>query len=135
MSDENKLPIAESILEDFDKDKVEKDYEYSRSTYYDLVEKGREAIEMMIEVARDSEHPRAYEVLSKLIKDTSDVNGELMDLNKKRKDVVKNDPAATPEGGVTNNNVFVGSTTELQRYLDKIEKDKLIDVTPKVIDD
>jgi hypothetical protein len=61
-------------------DNVKNDYEYSRQTYYDLVEKGKDALDMMIEVARESEHPRAYEVLAGLIKNTSDVNDKLMDL-------------------------------------------------------
>ena len=64
---------------------------YSRETYYDLIEKGRESLDLMIEVARESEHPRAFEVLSNMIKGISDVNDKLMDLNKKRKDINKED--------------------------------------------
>ena len=67
--------------------KVKDDYDYSRETYYDLIEKGRESLDLMIEVARESEHPRAFEVLSNMIKGISDVNDKLMDLNKKRKDI------------------------------------------------
>ena len=70
-------------------DNVKSDYDYSRQTYYDLIEKGRESLEDMIEVARQSEHPRAYEVLSGMIKNISDVNDKLMDLNKKQKDIRK----------------------------------------------
>jgi len=93
----------------------EQDYEYSRETYYDLIEKGRESLELMIEVARESEHPRAFEVLSNMIKGIADVNGSLIDLNKKYKDLQKSD---TPKDSTTtNNNLFVGSTTELQRML------------------
>ena len=61
---------------------VDNDYKYSRDTYYELVEKGKESLELMIEVARESEHPRAFEVLSGMIKNISDVNDRLMDLNK-----------------------------------------------------
>jgi len=97
----------------------EQDYEYSRDTYYDLIEKGRESLDLMIEVARESEHPRAFEVLSNMIKGIADVNDKLMDLNKKQKDLQKEDkPAET----TTNNNLFVGSTTELQRMLMGDEK-------------
>ena len=64
----------------------EQDYEYSRDTYYDLIEKGRESLDLMIEVARESEHPRAFEVLSNMIKGIADVNDKLMDLNKKQKE-------------------------------------------------
>ena len=67
-------------------DNVVNDYNYSRQTYYDLIEKGRESLDLMIEVARESEHPRAFEVLSGMIKNVSDVNDKLMDLNKKNKD-------------------------------------------------
>ncbi len=70
-------------------DNLKNDYEYSRQTYYELVEKGKDALESMIEVARESEHPRAYEVLAGLIKNTSDVNDKLMDLNKKQKDLLQ----------------------------------------------
>ena len=68
---------------------VDNDYKYSRDTYYELVEKGKESLELMIEVARESEHPRAFEVLSGMIKNISDVNDRLMDLNKKQKQISK----------------------------------------------
>lgn len=100
---------------------VEDDYEYSRDTYYDLIEKGRESLDLMIEVARESEHPRAFEVLSGMIKGISDVNDRLMALNKVKKEIQKPD-APKLEGGTTNNNIFVGSTTELQRFLQNEEK-------------
>ena len=97
----------------------EQDYEYSRDTYYELIEKGRESLDLMIEVARESEHPRAFEVLSNMIKGIADVNDKLMDLNKKQKELTKEDkPAET----TTNNNLVVGSTTELQRMLMGDEK-------------
>ena len=102
----------------------EQDYEYSRDTYYDLIEKGRESLELMIEVARESEHPRAFEVLSNMIKGIADVNDKLMDLNKKQKELQKDDkPAETTN---TTNNLFVGSTTDLQRMLQG-QDEKVID--------
>ena len=70
-----------------DNKNIQSDYDYSRQTYYELIEKGRESLEDMIEVARASEHPRAYVVLSGMIKNLSDVNDKLMDLNKKVKDL------------------------------------------------
>ena len=103
----------------------EKDYEYSRETYYDLIEKGRESLELMIEVARESEHPRAFEVLSGMIKGIADVNDKLMDLNKKQKDLMKDDRPS--EATTTNNNLFVGSTTDLQRMLLGGDDEKVID--------
>ena len=104
---------------------VDNDYKYSRDTYYELVEKGKESLELMIEVARESEHPRAFEVLSGMIKNISDVNDRLMDLNKKKKDLDKKDEIQKIAN--TTNNPFVGSTTELQKLLKK----DIIDVTPK----
>jgi gas vesicle protein len=95
-------------------DNVKSDYEYSRDTYYELIQKGREAMDLMIEVARESEHPRAFEVLSNMIKNVSDVNDKLMDLNKKNKDINKEE---TKQVGGTTNNLFIGSTTDLQRLL------------------
>ena len=106
---------------------IKSDYEYSRETYYDLLEKGRSSLDDMIEVARSSEHPRAYEVLAGLIKNLSDVNDKLMELNKKNKDI--NQEEVKQVAGNTTNNVFLGSTADLQRLLQN-EKD-IIDVTPK----
>ena len=94
---------------------VDNDYKYSRDTYYELVEKGKESLELMIEVARESEHPRAFEVLSGMIKNISDVNDRLMDLNKRKKDLDKKEEIQKIAN--TTNNLFVGSTTELQKLL------------------
>jgi recombinational DNA repair protein RecR len=110
-----------------DERNIKSDYDYSRETYYDLLEKGRGSLEDMIEVARSSEHPRAYEVLSGMIKNLSDVNDKLMDLNKKNKDI--NQEEVKQIAGGTTNNVFLGSTADLQRLLQD-EKD-IIDVTPE----
>jgi len=93
---------------------IEQDYNESRETYNDLIDKGRESLELMIQVARESEHPRAFEVLSGMIKNISDVNDRLMELNKKYKEVTK---VEQPKEGTTNNNLFIGSTTDLQRLL------------------
>ena len=108
-----------------DKDNVKNDYEYSRETYYDLLEKGRESMELMIEVARESEHPRAFEVLSGMMKNIADINDKLMTLNKTKKEIDRVDEPKQIAGGTTNNNLFIGSTTELQRFL---QNEKVIDV-------
>ena len=106
--------------------KVDYDYDYSRATYYELIEKGKESLDLMIEVARESEHPRAFEVLAGMVKNISDVNDRLMDLNKKQKEMKAPDKHEAKQ--ITNNNVFLGSTTDLQRLLqNKVEK--VIDVT------
>ena len=102
-----------------DNDNTKNDYDYSRETYYELIERGKDALENMIDVARESEHPRAYEVLSTLIKNVSDVNDKLMDLNKKRKDLEKKEEAKQVEN--QQNNFFLGSTAEIQKLLQQGE--------------
>ena len=104
--------------------KLNDDFEYSRATYYELLEKGKESLEDMMEVARSSEHPRAYEVLSNLIKNMADVNDKLMDLNKKRKDMDKKEEKLI---GNTTNNLFVGTPADLQKLLK--DDEQVIDVT------
>ena len=106
---------------------VDNDYKYSRDTYYELVEKGKQSLELMIEVARESEHPRAFEVLSGMIKNISDVNDRLMDLNKKKKDIDRKEEVKKIAN--TTNNLFVGSTTELQKLLKN--ESEIVNVTPK----
>ena len=111
-------------------DNVSDDYNYSRQTYYDLIEKGKESLDLMIEVARESEHPRAFEVLSGMIKNVSDVNDKLMDLNKKNKDISAEDIKKIEK---TTNNLFVGSTAELQRMLQDDETmSNVVDITPQL---
>lgn len=115
---------------------VDDDFEYSRRTYYDLIEKGQGALEEMMEVAKQLEHPRAFEVVSGMIKNISDVNDRLMDLHKKKKDYNKKDTPKSVDG-TTNNNLFVGSTVELQRMLQDMnkEQDNVIDITDRLNDE
>jgi len=98
-----------------DSDKASRDYDYSRETYYELIERGKDALENMIEVARESEHPRAYEVLSGMIKNISDVNDRLMILNKGKKELEKKNDITKVEN--TQNNFYLGSTADVQRLL------------------
>ena len=109
-------------------DNIDNDYQYSRETYYDLLEKGRESMELMIEVARESEHPRAFEVLSGMMKNMADINDKLMHLNKQRKDIEREDDPKKL-GNTTNNNLFLGSTADLQRLLLQ-DENKVIDIEP-----
>ena len=99
------------------KDDVTKDYEYTRGNLYSIIEKGQEAINGILELAQDSEMPRAYEVAGQLIKSVSDATDKLMDLQKKVKDVNKEEEAKSPT--TVNNALFVGSTAELQKLLKK----------------
>lgn len=109
-----------------DSDNTDNDFEFARRTYYDILVKGSEAMEEMMGVARATEHPRAFEVLSGIMKTMADVNGNLLDMHKKKKDLTKSDVPALPPS-TTNNNVFVGSTADLQKML----LGKAKDVTPE----
>lgn len=108
---------------------IEDDYNTSRNTYIELIDGGKESLELMIQVARESEHPRAFEVLSGLMKNIADVTDKLMELNKRHKDVTQENK---PKHAITNNNVFLGSTTELQRLL--LEDEKVIKDVPATDD-
>lgn len=94
---------------------VEKDYEYTRGNLYSLIEKGQEAINGILELAQESELPRAYEVAGQLIKNVADATDKLMDLQKKLKEVEE----GKTQKGPTNvtNALFVGSTAELAKLL------------------
>lgn len=91
----------------------QKDYEYSRGNLYNLIDKGQEAINGILELAQESGHPRAYEVAGQLIKSVGDVTDKLLDLQKKMKDL------DSPQKGPTtvNNSLFVGSTAELSKLI------------------
>lgn len=95
-------------------DDPKKDYEYTRANLYQLIEKGQEAINGILEIAQSSDHPRAYEVAGQLIKSVGDVSDKLLDLQKKMKDLdapQKNGPTTV------NNSLFVGSTSELSKLI------------------
>ena len=113
-------------LTDQDKKNIKDDYETSRDTYLDLIENGKRGLDLMMEVARESEHPRAFEVLSGMIKNIADVTDKLMDLNKKNKEITQ-EPKEEEAKAITNNNVFIGSTTDLQRLLHQTDE-KVIEV-------
>ena len=97
------------------KDDITKDYEYTRGNLYSIIEKGQEAINGILELAQDSEMPRAYEVAGQLIKSVSDATDKLMDLQKKLKDVEEDNVQKGPN--TVNNALFVGSTAELAKLL------------------
>jgi len=97
------------------KDDVEKDYRYTRGQLYSLIEKGQEAINGIMEVAGESASPRAYEVAGQLIKSVADSTDKLMDLQKKMKDI--DEEKSKTQNNVTNNALFVGSTSELSKLL------------------
>lgn len=103
------------------KEDIRKDYEYTRGNLYSIIEKGQEAINGILELAQESEMPRAYEVAGQLIKSVSDATDKLMDLQKKLKDVNKEEDSKGPT--TVNNALFVGSTADLQKMLKNVSRD------------
>jgi predicted house-cleaning noncanonical NTP pyrophosphatase (MazG superfamily) len=101
--------------ENINTDDIIKDYEYTRGNLYSIIEKGQEAINGILELAQESEMPRAYEVAGQLIKNVSDATEKLMDLQKKMKDI-NSDTSQKTTTNVTNA-LFVGSTSELSKLL------------------
>ena len=96
-------------------DEVKKDYDYTRGNLYSLIEKGQEAINGIMEVAGETASPRAYEVAGQLIKSVADTTDKLADLHKKVKEIEEDNPKK--QSTVTNNALFVGSTSELSKML------------------
>ncbi len=97
---------------------VNPDANYSRANYYNLIEKGNEALDGILEVAKESQHPRAYEVAANMIKNLSDVTEKLMILQKQQQDLKpKEEQQAGPTNISVDKAVFVGSTAELLRQL------------------
>ena len=114
-------------LQDRDSDNLQVDYEYTRDNLRELIEKGKDSLDLAMRIAEETEHPRAIDVLGQMLRSVTDTNDKLMDLNKKKAD------AEEGTKRVTNNNLFVGSTTELQRILskDKKEEKKMVNITPQ----
>ena len=102
------------------KPEIQQDYEVTRAQLHNLVMKGQEAIDGILDVARSSDHPRAYEVAGQLIKNVADVADKLIDLQKKMKDIDEK-PRSSPT--TVNNTMFVGSTSELAKLLKQNSKE------------
>lgn len=96
---------------------VDPDAHYSRANYYNLIEKGNEALDGILDVARESQHPRAYEVAANMIKNLSDVTEKLMVLQKQQKELRGPEEQAAPTNVNVDKAIFVGSTAELLRQL------------------
>jgi len=105
-----------------DSEDIRKDYEYTRGNLYSIIEKGQEAINGILELAQESEMPRAYEVAGQLIKNVADATDKLLTLQQKLKDVEEEKDSKGPT--TVNNALFVGSTAELQKLLKKGISDK-----------
>src|SRR6056300_207836 len=119
-----------SVVKKVDESKtdVDNDYDYSRENYYNLIEKGQEAIQVILDIAKEGQHPRAYEVAGQLIGQVAQVTDKLQDLQKKLKDLKELPKSANTQ---IKNALFVGSTAELQKMLKKDENTKVKDITPE----
>ncbi len=112
--------------------KIDADFERVRRDLFDLAGQGDEAIELMLELARESEHPRAFEVLGQLIKQNAEIGEKILKLHKSKKEVDKEDDIpALGQQAATNNNVFIGSTAELQKML---RDEKVIETEPDLFE-
>ena len=114
--DEEESSITKKESKAVEKDKKDsvRDYEYTRGNLYSLIEKGQEALDSIMEVAQEGQQPRAFEVVSKLIKNVADTTDKLVDLQQKMKNLEAEDPKGP---STVNNALFVGSTAELQKLL------------------
>ena len=119
VADVKKVGIQKPPLER-DKTDIRNDYEYTRGNLYSIIEKGQEAINGILELAQESEMPRAYEVAGQLVKSVSDATDKLMDLQKKLKDVEEESVQKGPS--TVNNSLFVGSTADLAKMLKEATK-------------
>jgi len=127
VSTEVEIETKDSSVEKVEKisssfDDIKKDYDYTRGNLYSLIEKGQEAINGILELAQESEMPRAYEVAGQLIKNVADATDKLMDLQKKLKDIEEERGGKSPTN--VTNALFVGSTAELAKLLKNQNLDK-----------
>lgn len=110
-----------AVIEQKKTTQVDADFEFARENLMDVINKGQEALFDLMDVARQSQHPRAYEVLSTMMNTMVGASKDLLDLQAKKKKLLEDDPAATPQQ--VTNNLFVGSTAELQKYLKQQKSD------------
>ena len=127
--DKTELIVRDSDIDAKRDDALDYDYEITRANLHALLEQGKAALDAAISVARQSEHPRAFEVVSGLMKDLADINAKLLDLHKKKQAIestkIQSSPTQqTQSGNVTNNAIFVGSTADLSKMLDDLRKGK-----------
>jgi len=123
---EFKAPVPRK--EDKESPDIDNDYKYSRENYYNLIERGQEAIEGILDIAREGQHPRAYEVAGQLIGQVAGTVDKLQDLQKKLKDLKELPKTANQN---IKNALFVGSTADLQKMLKKDETIKSKNISPE----
>ena len=117
------LPERVQIENQTDEENLDTDLKYTRENLYNLIERGTDAIEELVQVAKESEHPRAYEVVGQLLKTVSETNGKLLEMHKIKKDITREEREVSIKSQNVTNALFVGSTAELQKLLNgKSEK-------------
>ena len=121
-----KAPVPRK--EDKETPDIDNDYKYSRENYYNLIERGQEAIEGILDIAREGQHPRAYEVAGQLIGQVGQTVDKLQDLQKKLKDLKELPKTANQN---IKNALFIGSTAELQKMLKKDETIESKNISPE----
>ena len=113
----NNLPERVQVENQTDKENLNTDLRYTRENLYNLIERGTDAIEELIQVAKESEHPRAYEVVGQLLKTVGETNGKLLEIHKMKKDITREEQEVSIRSQNVTNALFVGSTAELQKLL------------------
>jgi hypothetical protein len=104
--------------------KIESDYDITRNNLHSLLQQGQDALYHALEIAKSTEHPRAFEVVGNLMKQLADINAQLLDLHsKKRKLDTPSKAEEVSNKQVTNNSIFVGSTSELNKFLHNMNKE------------
>jgi hypothetical protein len=109
------LPRKKQLKDAIDKTDIDRDYEYSRGQLYSIIEKGQETLDGVMELAQETNSPRAYEVAGQLIKNVSDATDKLLKLQKELKDLNAEEKSSTTN--ITNNALIVGTTAELQKLI------------------
>ena len=110
---QNNITVPKKVIKS-NEDDIDNDYKYQRENFYNLIERGQDAIEGILEIAKESDHPRTYEVAGNLIKQVAEVTEKLGDLQEKMRKL-KEVPNTAPKN--VTNALFVGSTAELQKML------------------
>lgn len=113
---ETEVTVAKKIEETKEDSEADIDYKYARENLYTIIEKGQESLNTLVDVAQQSQHPRAFEVVSQLVKTLSDTNKDLLELQKKIK-VINKDITEGPK--TVNNSLYVGNTADLQKFINK----------------
>ena len=113
---QTELTVAKKVEENNSENEADIDYKYARENLYNIIEKGQESLNTLVDVAQQSQHPRAFEVVSQLVKTLSDTNKDLLELQRKIK-VINKDITEGPK--TVNNSLYVGNTADLQKFINK----------------